>query len=152
MVKLTIPCEVLEVHIPEALPQLLKTRTILPGMLKKPPAAFSPLCPAHVLHVRSARQKGCGLAGRTPRLRGDMLFEYSLPLMMSVSLRGCRGHRRVIFNGPLFEIDCSRKVCYLSPLPHFTPNLIKEGVVCDHHWCSPIARTPSPKSRSTSHS
>jgi hypothetical protein len=32
---------------------------------KKPPAAFSPFCRAHVLHVRSARQNGCGLAGRT---------------------------------------------------------------------------------------
>ena len=32
---------------------------------KKPPAAFSPFCRAHVLWVRSARQKGCGLAGRT---------------------------------------------------------------------------------------
>jgi len=28
-------------------------------------AAFSPFCRAHVLKVRSARQKGCGLAGRT---------------------------------------------------------------------------------------
>jgi len=28
-------------------------------------AAFSPFCRAHVQGVRSARQKGCGLAGRT---------------------------------------------------------------------------------------
>ena len=29
------------------------------------------------------------------------LLEHSLPLMMSVSLRGCIGHRREIFNGSL---------------------------------------------------
>ncbi len=49
------------------------------------------------------RSRQGGLAGRTPRLREDMLFEHSFPLMMSVSLRGGMGHRHEIFNGPLTE-------------------------------------------------
>ncbi len=73
---------------------------IIEGMLKKAASGVLPICRAHVLGVRSARQKGFGLAGRTPRLREDMLFDHSRRLLISISPRAFMCHGIEIFNRP----------------------------------------------------
>jgi hypothetical protein len=60
-----------------------KNRPHLYGSVKKkPPAVFSPFFRAHVLSVRSARKKGCGLAtGRrvTRRAGGLPMLDFFEP-------------------------------------------------------------------------
>ncbi|MEC4681955.1 MAG: hypothetical protein VST67_14825 [Nitrospirota bacterium] len=55
--------------------------------------------------VPCSRTESTLRASKWLRPCGTDFFEHSLPLMMSVSLRGCMGHRREIFNGPLRGFD-----------------------------------------------
>jgi hypothetical protein len=69
-------------------------------MLKKAASGVLAIVPCSRTRVRSARQKGCGLAGRTPRLREDMLFDHSPRLLTSMVSRAFTCHRKEIFNRP----------------------------------------------------